>query len=172
MESGQQANQVNEDAALTIIREFKAPRDLVFSAFSEAGHLAQWWGPAGYQLSVLHLDFRPGGIFHYKMESGERTMYARFVYGKIDRPELLEFTISFTDENGSVIRAPFFDNWPLEVFNRLTFSEQGGTTTITMQSYPVNAGKEEIGTYIRERNSFRGGTNATFDQLELLLSRL
>ena len=27
------------------VREFDAPRDLVFAAFTDPKHLAQWWGP-------------------------------------------------------------------------------------------------------------------------------
>ncbi len=30
------------------VREFDAPRDLVFAAFTDPKHLAQWWGPNVY----------------------------------------------------------------------------------------------------------------------------
>ncbi|MBN8571362.1 MAG: SRPBCC domain-containing protein, partial [Ignavibacteria bacterium] len=40
--SEQKENQVNE---LVITREFDAPRDMVWKAWSDAEALAQWWGP-------------------------------------------------------------------------------------------------------------------------------
>ncbi len=165
-------NPNNKDTVLKISREFDAPRNLVFAAFSEAKHLAAWWGPVGYSLTVVSLDFRSGGLFHYKMESEERVMWARFVYGKIQKPSLIEFTLSFSDEQAGITRAPFFDSWPLEIFNRLSFTEKEGRTTIVSESYPLNATEQEVKTFIKERASFDGGLNATFDQLVLLLSRI
>ena len=166
-------NQANSEAVLRISREFQAPRSLVFQAFSEAEHLAQWWGPVGYKLSVISLDFRPGGMFHYKMVSEEMTMWARFIYGKIQQPELIEFVLSFSDENGGVTRAPFFDgNWPLEIFNRLIFTEQDGKTMLQFESYPLHPTAIEMQTFIKERKSFNGGLTATLDQLERLLAGL
>ena len=64
-----------------ITREYNAPRELIFKAWSEADRLVQWWGPKGFQLGVAALDFRPGGIFHYSMQAANgETMWGRFVY--------------------------------------------------------------------------------------------
>ena len=43
-------------------RMFNAPRDLVFSAWTDAKHLAQWWGPNGFTTTTSAFDFRPGGV--------------------------------------------------------------------------------------------------------------
>ena len=41
-------------------RIFNAPRDLVFSAFTDPKHLAQWWGPDGFTHDDAHLsNFAP-----------------------------------------------------------------------------------------------------------------
>ncbi len=44
------------------MREFDAPRDLVFSAFTDPKHLAQWWGPNGFTTTTSSFEMRPGGI--------------------------------------------------------------------------------------------------------------
>ena len=36
-------------------RVFDAPRELVFSAFTDPKHLAQWWGPDGFTTTTLGL---------------------------------------------------------------------------------------------------------------------
>lgn len=168
------ANPVSNENVLTIVREFKAPRRLVFKAFSEAECLNRWWGPVGFKTSVICLDFRPQGIFHYKMESPQLVMWARWVFGQIKKPELIEFILSFTDEHGrEVTRAPFFDNkWPLEIFNQFSFTEKDGLTTLTARSYPINATEVEIQTYLENQSSFREGLTATLTQLDLLLPGL
>ena len=168
------ANPVSSEQVLTIVREFNAPRSLVFKAFSEAQRLGQWWGPVGFKTTVVSFDFKPQGIFHYKMESPQLVMWAHWIFGQIKKQELIEFTLSFTDEHGiEITRAPFFNGtWPLEIFNEFSFTEKDGKTTLTARSYPINATEKEIETYLENQPSFRGGTNATFDQLELLIPRL
>ncbi len=46
-----------------IWRVFDAPRDLVYRAFTDPDHLAQWWGPIGNSVprEGIDVDVRPGG---------------------------------------------------------------------------------------------------------------
>ena len=46
---------------ITITRTFDAPRALVFSMFTDAKHLAAWWGPHGWTNPKAEADPRPGG---------------------------------------------------------------------------------------------------------------
>ncbi len=43
-------------------RLFKAPRQLVFEAFSTPAHLEKWWGPAGWETKVYNFDFKQMGV--------------------------------------------------------------------------------------------------------------
>ena len=165
-------NHTNNKAVLTITHEFSASRELVFDAYSDAGSLVEWWGPVGYKLTVLSLEFQPKGLFHYKMENEQRVMWGRFIYGKIERPELIEFTLSFSDEAGGITRAPFFKNWPLEIFNELILTKKNGKTIATLTCYPINATKEEVASFQANKHSFYGGLSATNNQLELYLEKV
>ncbi len=49
------------------VREFEAPRDLVFSAWTDPRHLAQWWGPNGFTTTTHSFDLRPGGVWRFVM---------------------------------------------------------------------------------------------------------
>lgn len=44
-------------------RVFEAPRSLVWQAFTDPDHLAQWFGPVGYSVprESVSVDLRPGG---------------------------------------------------------------------------------------------------------------
>jgi len=53
--------------ALILTRVLDAPRALVWSQWTDARHLAKWWGPAGFVLKVAKLDLWAGGLFHYSM---------------------------------------------------------------------------------------------------------
>lgn len=153
-------------AELKIRHEFNAPKELVFNAFSNAEALNEWWGPVETKNSVISLDFRPGGIFHYKMEAGGRVNYGRFVFGKIQPHDLLEFTVAFTDAQANVIKAPFDLELPKEIFYRLVFAEENGKTTINLTGRPVNASVEEEEVFTSINADMQKGFGATFGQLE------
>ena len=62
-------NEVNEveRRTLTIKRTFNAPRPLLWEAWSQPDHIANWWGPRGMKTHVRMHDFRDGGEWEYAM---------------------------------------------------------------------------------------------------------
>ncbi|MCF2505709.1 SRPBCC domain-containing protein [Dyadobacter sp. CY107] len=50
---------------LFIEREFDAPRELVFRAFSEPEFLLQWMGPGDMDMRIDKLDNRSGGSYRF-----------------------------------------------------------------------------------------------------------
>lgn len=159
------------DSKLMITRVFDAPRELVFQAWTEPERLAQWWGPKGYELHIAKLDLRPGGIFLGSQRSPEgHVMWGKFVYQEIIASERLVFIQSFSDEAGNTIRAPFSEQWPLEVINELTLTESDGKTTMTLSGGPYNATEEERAAFEGMRPHVQEGFVGTFDQLDAYLS--
>ncbi|WP_292739428.1 SRPBCC domain-containing protein [Nostoc sp. JL31] len=43
---------------LVITRILKAPREVVFKAWTDPKHIAQWWGPKGFTTRVIEMDLR------------------------------------------------------------------------------------------------------------------
>ncbi|PSL43847.1 uncharacterized protein YndB with AHSA1/START domain [Chitinophaga niastensis] len=50
---------------LFITREFEAPRELVFKAFSDPAILVQFLGPDNLKMKINHYDFKSGGSYRY-----------------------------------------------------------------------------------------------------------
>ncbi len=46
-------------------REFDAPRELLYRAFTEPDLLAQWLGPHGYEMKVDRFELGDGGTYRY-----------------------------------------------------------------------------------------------------------
>ncbi|MGE0723142.1 MAG: SRPBCC domain-containing protein [Alphaproteobacteria bacterium] len=160
--------------AFVISRVFDAPRDRVFKAWSEASQLDRWWGPAGMTVKTLKLEFRPGGMFHFSMvPPGGQTMYGRFVYREIVRPERIVFVNSFADADadGAIARAPFSADWPLEIESRLTFEEDGDRTRLTLRSVPIDPTPEGVQAFTGMLASMTKGWSGTLDQLVTHLAR-
>ncbi|WP_410513764.1 SRPBCC domain-containing protein [Paenibacillus sp. BR2-3] len=121
-----------EEKALILEREFSAPRELVFQAFTQAEHLKHWWGPRGWTLPVCHVDFRVGGVWHYCMKCEDKNQgdfygmesWGKGVYREIIVPEKIVYVDYFSDAEANVA-----ENMP-ETICTLTFIETDGRTKV------------------------------------------
>jgi uncharacterized protein YndB with AHSA1/START domain len=157
---------------LVIARTFDAPRTLVFRAFAEAERLAQWWGPSGSRIQVLALDFRPGGVFHFRMDLPDGgQMWGRFTYREIVAPERIVWINAFSDAEGNLVRAPFDESLPLEIRNTVTLDERDGRTTLTLRSVGLAETGEERAAFEGLFDSMRQGYGGTWDQLAAYLAK-
>lgn len=170
---GRLAERLEATPVFELTREFDAPRDLVWAAWTDEKHLTRWWGPVGLKMESLTNDFRVGGRMLYGMsaENGQ-VMWGRWIYREIVPPEKLVFVVSFSDENGGITRAPFAGDWPLEMMGILSLTENAGRTTVTLQSIPLDAGDAQRATFHAGFASMRGGWGATLDQLANYLEQV
>jgi len=162
----------SETPEFTVTRTFKASRDAVWKAHSEIDRLSKWWGPQGFEWIDGTLDFQPGGRFHYGMRAPNGAeMWGKFVYREIAAPERIVFVNSFSDRDGNTLRAPFAEDFPLEILNVLTLTELDGTTTLTLRGSQLNATEAEKKRYAAMKPSMSGGFNATYNHLEHYLAQ-
>jgi uncharacterized protein YndB with AHSA1/START domain len=153
-------------------RTFDAPRDLVFKAFAEPERLARWWGPQGCAIQVSKLEFRPGGVFHYRMSfPGGQDMWGRFTYREIVPPEKIVWVNAFSDPEGNLTRAPFGETIPLEILNTVTLVEQDGKTVLNLRASAINATTEEVATFEGMFDSLMEGYGGTWDKLAAYLAQ-
>jgi len=149
-----------------ISRAFDAPRDLVWKAWTERERLMQWFGPKGFTMAAAKMDFRPGGQLHYCLKSPDgKEMWGKFVYREIVAPERIVLVNSFSDEKGGLTHHPFKPTWPREMLSTTAFTEQAGTTTITLEWHPLNPTDEERKTFDSSHDGMKQGWTGTFDQL-------
>lgn len=95
---------------LRLIREYEAPVQLVWEAWTDPEQTAKWWGPRGFSLTTHSKDLRPGGHWRYTMHGPDGVDYPnhtvyfeveplrRLVYdhgGYEDRPPLFRVTVEF-----------------------------------------------------------------------------
>lgn len=162
---------IAEKDKLRLSYEFNAPKELVFNAFSTAEALNEWWGPVETKNSAISLDFRPGGVFHFKMDFNGHASYGRFLFRTIEPYDLLEFTNAFADEQANPIPAPFDVKLPVEILYSIVFEEKNGKTKLTLTGTPYNASDEEVDGFVSINASMHEGFGGTFDKLRVYLAK-
>jgi uncharacterized protein YndB with AHSA1/START domain len=117
---------------LTISRTFDAPRALVYQAWTEARHVANWFAPDIFEVPECTWDAVPGGTLYLVMEG----MGARFpmsgVFQEVVPQEKLVFTAAtMFDEDG----VPAIEN-----ITTVTFADAAGKTAVTVYQAVTKAG--------------------------------
>ena len=102
-----------------ITREFAAPRDLLFRAYTDPELLARWLGPARLTLTVNQLDARHGGRWRYTHYDADGKGYTfHGLYHGTPTPERIVQTYEFEVQPGHVY------------LNTITFEERSAKTLL------------------------------------------
>ena len=115
---------------LTVVREFDAPLELVWKAWTDGEILDQWWAPKPYRAETKAMDFREGGAWLYCMvgPKGDRT-WCKIAYKKIKLHESITSTDAFCDEEGNINAGFPSMDW------RKEFSETGEGTRVRVEIF-------------------------------------
>lgn len=158
-----------------IVREFNAPRQLVFDAWTQVEHLNNWMFPMqGCSCEFVKADIQSGGSSLHKvtMPNGFE-MWLFTQYEEVSFPEKLVFLQYFSNENGDIVTVPHIPNWPKDMLATLSFEEDSaGKTTITFLWEPRNPTADELAAFESTRAEHHKGWGAGMDQLEIYLSAL
>lgn len=158
-----------------IIREFNAPRQLVFDAWTQAKHLNHWMFPMqGCQCEFVTANIVSGGTSLHKvtMPNGHE-MWLFTKYEEVTKPEKLVFLQYMSNENGDIIPMQHIPNWPKDMLATLLFEEtsQGGTK-LTFLWEPRNPTPEELSVFEATRADHQQGWGAGMEQLSHYLQSL
>lgn len=138
-------------------REFDAPRDLVFKAYSDPELLVQWLGPRKYKMTVESWDVRDGGRWRYINSDDDGNAYGfHGVFHGDQTPDGMLQTFEF-------------EGWPGNVsLESLVFEETDGKTVV--QNHAVYQTVQARDAMIE--SGMESGVNEGFDRLDELISRL
>jgi uncharacterized protein YndB with AHSA1/START domain len=125
-------------------RVFDAPRNLVFSVWTDPRHLAQWWGPNGFTTTTSKFDFRPGGVWRFVMHGPDGRDYEnRVMFDEINPNRRIAYHHGGGD-----------DVEPVQFKQLVTFEDLGGKTKLTWRGEFPSA--EERARVIREYGADKG----------------
>jgi uncharacterized protein YndB with AHSA1/START domain len=128
--------------AIVTTRVFDAPRELVWSAWTDPNHLAQWWGPNGFTTTTSAYDLRPGGTWRFVMHGPDGRDYQNLVtFDEIVKPERLVY------RHGDDVE-------PVQFHTTVTFEDLGGKTRLTLRAqFPTADARDRV---VREFGAAEG----------------
>ena len=148
------------DLEIEVERDFNAPRELVFDAFTKPELVRRWLlGPDGWTMPVCEIDLRVGGSYRYvwRKESIGHEMGMCGVFREIGRPEKLVATEKF-DESW----------YPGEALDTTVFQEKGGITKMKLTVLYESKEARDMAT----RSGMTDGMSTGYDRLEELLTSI
>jgi len=95
---------------LRLKRLIRAPREEVFSAWTDPEQLKQWWGPGHVTCPEAHVDLREGGAYRIaNLEADGSITWISGMFERIRRPEELVYTwqIASRPDETTLVRVAF-----------------------------------------------------------------
>jgi len=142
------------DREVALTRVFKAPRHLVYEAFSKPEILKRWFGPRGWSLITCDVDARVGGRFRFVLRAPDgHEIGMRGAYRELSPPARSVHTESF-------------DDFPGESQVTSVFTEQDGYTTLVATIlYPSREIRDAV-----IKSGMEHGAAESYDKLEQILA--
>jgi uncharacterized protein YndB with AHSA1/START domain len=142
------------DTQILITREFDAPKQLVYEAWTTPELVRRWWSGERGEMTVAEIDLRVGGRWRYAMVANEGLEVAfHGEFREIVPNERIVSTEAYEgipdpDEHASL--------------NTLTLTEADGRTTLTvLVEHPTQEGRD-----MHINSGMEGGMQEAMDRLE------
>lgn len=144
------------DRTVTIGRTFDAPIDLVWTAWTQPEHIANWWSPRGITTKIIEHEFKVGGKWKFVMPMPDgKEFIAEGVYVEIIKHEKIFSKADFKPmTEGVEIQAIFKKNGKKTDF---TFNVVHPTVEYRIQ---------------QEKMGILNGWGSVFERLEELLKSI
>jgi uncharacterized protein YndB with AHSA1/START domain len=151
-----------EKRELTLERVVHGPIGLVWSGWTQPQHITHWWAPKGWATSVVKMDVREGGQWHYRMKQidSDQEVWGLAIYLEIVEPSHLKYTEITSNEAGESIE------------------DKQHTVTVGFSEVSTNTTKLTIRTQFKsiedleeaEQRGMSTGYNSALDKLENLIT--
>jgi uncharacterized protein YndB with AHSA1/START domain len=153
--SGKLKLTTNGDREIVMVREFDAPRALVYEAMTRPEFLRKWFHGPGWELAVCEIDMKVGGKYRYVWRLGGQEMGMSGVLTEVDPPKRWAATEKFDQA------------WyPGEARSSIELTEKDGKTTLTQTvTYSSKEARDVV-----LKSPMESGASAGYDRLEAFLA--
>lgn len=142
-----------KNRTITIERTFDAPIQLVWKAWTQSEHIAEWWSPKGIETKVVEHTFKVGGKWKYIMPMPDGNEFV----AEGEYLEIVEFE--------KIVSSANFRPMTAGVEIEYLFKANGNKTDFTFHViHPTEEYKIQ-----QEKMGIMNGWGSVFDRLDTLL---
>jgi len=100
---------------INVVKEFNAPVEKVWKAWTESNLLDRWWAPKPWKAETKSLDFKEGGQWLYCMAGPDGTRaWCRVDFKSITLQQNFSTVSAFCDEQGKIDQGFPYMYWKVE----------------------------------------------------------
>ena len=152
-------------------REFAAPRELVWLAWTDSKYLQRWYGP-GVETVIHQFDLEPNGVWLNEMKMSHGSNFQKIIFKEISKPEKLVWHHCSADADWNIAASPMMPDWPRILLTTVTFEERGDQTNVRLSQIPLDATDAEIACFAKMKDSMSGGWGSGYTIIDELLGEL
>lgn len=145
------------DREIRVERVFEAPRDLVFSTYTDPELIPEWWGPHGTSTEVDYMDVRTGGRWRFVVRNSDGSESGFLgAFREVTPPARIVQTFEWEGMPGHVS------------VDTATFEDLGDRTkVVTVSTFHTTEERDGM-----LGSGMEGGLNETYERLDEVLARL
>lgn len=152
-------------------REFDAPRDMVWRAWTDPELLPRWYGPNVD--SIVHkFDLQPGGFWLHEMRWGDNGHFSKVIFQEITPREKLVWHHCSTDADWNIAANDMMPDWPRVLLTTVTFEDVGSKTSVRLVWTPLDATDAEIACFSGAVAGMGKGWESGYAKLDELFAEL
>lgn len=150
-----------------LTREFDAPMQLAYEAWTQEDRLCQWQVPSlDIVCEYKSADICTGGSSLHKMiMPNGNEMWLLTHYHELSPYHTIEFTQYQSNEEGEILPPPM-PNWPREIRATIKLTELKGKTAMEFVWRPINPTAEQAQAWEASRPQLSKGWASSFELLD------
>ena len=146
-----------------VVREFNAPVEKVWTAWTDPDLLEKWWGPKPWIAKTKRMDLTVGGVWLYAMEGPEGQQHWSYVkFTAVEAKSKFAADSFFCDEAENIIPGTPIWRWDNK------FIAEGNKTKVVIEITFDN----EAGMKMLMDMGFEGGFTIGLNQLDELVAAI
>ncbi len=152
-------------------REFDAPREIVWRAWTDADFLQRWYGP-GVETVIHEFNLQPDGVWLNEMKMSAGSNFQKMVFKEVTPPEKLVWHHCSADENWQIVASPMMPDWPRILLTTVTFEARGERTNVRLSQIPLEATDAEIACFAKMKDGMSGGWGKGYEIIDAMLAEV
>jgi uncharacterized protein YndB with AHSA1/START domain len=149
-----------QDLTMTMVAEYDAAPERLWSLWADPRKLERWWGPEPYPATFTRYEFQPGGECRYYMTGPEDFKhYGWWRIDALDEPHRIELTMGLSGDDGEPVGGEE------AISGVVTFAPVGAGTRMTVVTrFPDTEVMEQM-----VGGGMEQGMRQAFSQIDALL---